>query len=104
MKIENVTESSTYKLYELLLDQGFDVSISSMFAYNYDTDARFLSITVKDAEHRLNELYDLTRDFEVILSKYVKSNNVCFEVRRHRAFSETVTDEVWRKYYDSVEA
>ena len=104
MKIENVTESNTYKLYELLLDQGFDVSIGSMFAYNYNTNENFLSITVKYAEHRLNELYDLTQDFEVVLKKYVKSSNVCFEVRRHRAYSETLTNEVWIKYYDSVEA
>lgn len=103
-QINNVTDSKTYQVYNQLLELGFNATLSSMFAYNYDKDNRYPSITVREADERLNELYEATREMEVLLTKYVKENNPCFEIRKHRDYAEFVSENVWNEYHSSLTA
>jgi hypothetical protein len=98
----NVKESKTYQVFTNLVNLGFDASISSMFAHSYDKDNRYLSISVKNAETRLPELWNVADGLEIILSKYVNEDNTRFELRKEREFAEFISENVWMDYYNSV--
>lgn len=100
--VNNVKESQTYSLYTKLVELGFEAKLSSVFNFSYDKDNRYLSVTVKNADSRLNELYEATKGFEVVLSKYVKESLPCFEIRRERDFAEFVEEKNWLEYYNSI--
>lgn len=97
-QINNVTDSKTYQVYKQLLNLGFKVTLTSMFAYSYDKDNRYLSITVREAAGRLNELYEATKEMEVLLTKYVNEKNPSFEIRKHRDSAEFIPENIWYNY------
>lgn len=102
--VNNVKESKTYQAYTNLLKLGFDASISSAFAYSYDKDNRYLSISVKGAENRLPELWlwNAVNGLEIVLSKHVDETNTRFELRKEREFAEFVSENVWMEYCNTI--
>lgn len=98
----NVTDSKTYEMYSELLNDGFNVELTSMFSYSYDKDNHYLAIIVREAENRLGELSDKTREFEVLLTRYANTKDVCFEIRKTHGFAEFVSETEWRDYYNSI--
>ena len=96
--IENVKQSKTYQLYTKLVEMGFDATIYSCFAYNYDEDNRYLSIIVRNSNDRLNELYKLASGYEVLLSQFGYEPNVSFEIRKGRGFAELINDKIWSEF------
>jgi hypothetical protein len=100
--MKKVTNSKTYQLYSQLLNDGFNVELTSMFSYAYDKDNKYLTIIVREAEQRLEELCDKTGEFDVLLVRHANTKDICFEVRKAHDFAEFVNDAEWREYYNSI--
>lgn len=100
--MEKVITSNTYKLFDKLLEAGFNVVLTSAFQYAYDKDNNYLSITVRGCEDRLNELYGLSNGFDILVVKYADENKVSFEIRKPHDFAEFITESEWREYYNST--
>jgi hypothetical protein len=101
-QILKVEESKTYQVYNRLLDLGFNANLVSMFSHSYDEENSYLAIIVREAEERLNELYEVTNNMEVVLTKYSNEISPCFEVRKDREYAEFIQEEVWLNYYSSL--
>ena len=100
--VNNVKKSKTYELFCKLLEANFDTNIHLHFAHYYDPVNSFLNISVKNADNRLSELYDIANDFEIVLSKFAIKDNACFMIRRERNFAEFASEKTWDEYYNSA--
>ena len=52
-----------------------------------------MSITVRDAKDRLSELWDLCKNFEIVVGKYAYEDEPVFLVRKSRRFAELVEQD-----------
>lgn len=98
-QIINITQSETYSIYQELAMLGFNVTLNCSFAFNYDQNNKYLSILVKDAESRIVDLYNTTKDMEVVLAKIATENKPCFEIRKHREYADFVKEDTWLDFY-----
>lgn len=96
--IKNVTESNTYKVYQSLLNSGFNAKIVNNFSMAYNKDNRYLAVLVKECEDRLPELFNKSVNFEIILSKNVNDNNVHFEIRKYKEYVEFISEDAWNEF------
>lgn len=97
-----VTDSKTYQLYSQLLNDGFNVELTSMFSYAYDKDNHYLAVIVREAEERLSELSDKTSEFDALLVRHANTKDICFEVRKAHDFAEFISETEWSEYYNSI--
>jgi len=121
-----IQETKTGRLVEILKENNFNATLGNFYSNNYNQDYLHLTITVREANDRLSELWDLCKDFEIIVSKYANEKEPIFQIRKHRRFAELVeqqgvnydllsrrettpldnctilTDEDWINYYNET--
>ena len=88
-----VQETKTAKLVEALKNNGFKAEMFNSYSNSYNQDYNYLCITVREAKNKLAELFELCKDFEIVLGKYANEKEPVFFVRKNRRFAELVEQE-----------
>lgn len=88
-----VQDTQTGKLVDALKSNGFDAEIFNSYANEYNQDYHHLSITVRGANDRLSKLWDLCKNFELVIGKYANENEPVILIRKSRRFAELIEQE-----------
>lgn len=100
--VSKVKGSKTFEMFNKLIELGFEAKLHSSFAYYYEKNNNYLSILIKNANEKTSELWDLCKDFELIIVKVNSEIDTRIEVRKNINFAEFVSDKVWDEYYNSL--